>query len=196
MTVSTPGTWDIDPVHSGIGFSIRHMVIAKVRGRFTKWTGTLHVDEAAPERSSVEVKIDASSIDTGTPDRDNHLRSADFFDVAKFPEITFKSTRVEKAGGDRYKVQGDLTMHGVTKPAVLDMEHGGVGKDPWGGRRSAFSAKTTVDRKDFGLQWNQALETGGLLVGDKVEIDIEVEAVQKVAAPAPEPAAAGKTRAR
>jgi len=174
-------TWDIDLSHSSIGFSVRHMVISKVRGAFTRWSGAVQLDPADLGRSSVEVKIDAASVDTQVADRDNHLRSADFFDVARFPELTFRSRRVEKAG-EGLKVTGDLTMHGVTREVVLDAEFSGTGKDPWGNERAGFSARTSLDRRDYGLVWNAALETGGVLVGEKVEIAIELEAVKKVVA--------------
>ena len=174
-------TWDIDVTHSSIGFSVRHMVISKVRGTFTRWSGAVQLDAGDLARSSVEVKIDAASVDTQVADRDAHLRSADFFDVARHPEITFRSRRVEKAG-EGLKVIGDLTMHGVTREVVLDAEFSGTGKDPWGNERAGFSARTSLDRRDYGLVWNAALETGGVLVGEKIEIALEVEAVKKVVA--------------
>jgi polyisoprenoid-binding protein YceI len=180
---ASPTTWTIDRTHSAVGFAVRHMVMAKVRGRFTQWDGTIHIDEAAPERSSVEVEIAADSIDTGMADRDAHLRSADFFDVAAFPAITFKSRRIEREPDERFRVVGDLTVHGVTREVVLQAEDHGRGTDPWGGQRAGFSAKTTIDRRDFGLKWNQLLETGGVLVGEKVEIELEVQAVRATAAP-------------
>ncbi len=171
--------WKIDATHSQVGFSVRHMVIAKVRGRFTKWNGTLVLNEADLTKSEVRVEIDAASIDTDVADRDNHLRSADFFDVERFPKLTFESSRIEAAGKDSFRVYGDLTIHGVTKEVVLDAEYGGRGKDPWGNERVAFTATTGIDRKDFGLAWNQALETGGLLVGERVTIELEVQAVSQ-----------------
>jgi len=172
-------TWDIDLAHSNLGFTVRHLVISKVRGRFARWAGTLTLDEAHPERSQVEARIEAASIDTHEPQRDAHLRSADFLDTDRYPEITFRSTRIEKAGENRYQVTGDLTIAGVTRPVRLEVEALGRTKDPWGGERAGFSARTTIDRRDFGLVWNQALETGGVVVGEKVEIDIEVEAVKR-----------------
>ena len=175
-------TWNIDTVHSAIAFSVRHMVVAKTRGRFTKWSGVLKFDAANPAGSSVEVKIDPASIDTNEAQRDGHLRSPDFFDVAKFPEAGFKSTRLEPAGDDRYQIHGDLTLHGITRPVVLDATFEGEGKDPWGGTRVGFSATTSIERKQFGLEWNKALETGGVLVGEKVELQLEVEAVLAAAA--------------
>ncbi len=172
-------TWKIDPSHSAIHFSVRHMVVSKTRGRFTKWGGEIRFDPQNPTASSVEVNIDPASIDTADAQRDAHLRSPDFFDVEKFPTAAFRSTRVEDLGGDRYRVRGDLTIHGLTRPVVLDASYEGAGKDPWGGERAGFSATVTIDRKDFGLEWNKALETGGLLVGEKVELTLEVEAVKQ-----------------
>lgn len=175
-----PTPWKIDASHSGIHFTVRHMVVSKVRGHFSKFDGTVTFDPAAPEKTQVNVSIDASSISTNEPKRDEHLKSPDFFDVAKFPTLTFDSTRVEKKG-DRLAVTGKLSMHGVTREVTLDAELLGVGKDPWGGTRAGFSAKASLDRKDYGLGWNQVLEAGGLLVGEKIEIDLEVEAIAPAA---------------
>ena len=175
------GTWNIDPSHSAIAFSVRHMVISKARGRFTKWSGELQFDADKPRASSVQVTIDPASIDTAEAQRDAHLRSADFLDVEKFPTASFRSTKVEEVESGVYRVIGDLTVHGVTKPVVLDVTYEGTGKDPWGGERAGFSGGTSIDRKDFGLRWNQALETGGVLVGDKVELMLEIEAVKQAA---------------
>jgi polyisoprenoid-binding protein YceI len=172
--------WIIDPSHSGIHFSIRHMVFAKVRGAFTRWQGTLDFDEADPTRSRVEVRIEAASIDTHEPKRDAHLRSADFFDMEQHPELRFVSTAIEKTG-DRCAVTGELSLHGVTRPITLDAEILGAGKDPWGNERMSLSATGSVNRKDFGLGWNQVLETGGVLVGETVEIAAEIEAVKEKA---------------
>jgi polyisoprenoid-binding protein YceI len=177
--MTTP--WDIDVGHSAIHFHVRHMLISKVHGRFARWSGALQLDPKDLTRSSVEVKIDAASIDTQVADRDAHLRSADFLDVAKHPELTFRSKRVEQAGGG-LRVVGDLTLHGVTKEVTLEAEFAGTGKDPWGNERAGFSAKAALDRRDFGLVWNAALETGGVLVGEKVEIALELEAVKRAAA--------------
>jgi len=178
----TQNKWNIDLVHSGVSFSIRHMVVSKVRGRFAKFNGVLNLDDDDVTRSVVEATIDASSIDTGTEQRDAHLRSADFFDVEKFPELKFKSTRIEKVSDDGYRVVGELTIRDVTREVTLDVEAGGRAKDPWGNDRIGFVATTKLDRKDFGLKWNQALEAGGVLVGDKVEIGLEIEAVKGAAA--------------
>ena len=174
-------TWTLDTTHSGISFSIRHMVVAKVRGRFGSWTGSVKLDEQDLTRSELDVQIDASSIDTGNAQRDTHLRSADFLDVEQFPTLRFQSTRLENAGGERFAVIGNLTIHGVTREVTLDVERGGQGKDPWGNQRIGFAATTSILRSDFGLTWNQALETGGLLVADRVDIELDVQAVQSAA---------------
>jgi polyisoprenoid-binding protein YceI len=160
------------------------MVITKVRGAFLRWTGTVDYDAANPSASKVVVEIDTASIDTREPKRDEHLRSADFLDVAQFPVMTFKSTAVDRRGADEFLVRGELTLHGVTRPVELEVEHAGSGKDPWGGERIAFQGKVTINRTDFGLKWNQTLETGGLLVGEKVEITLDVQAVKAQAAAA------------
>jgi polyisoprenoid-binding protein YceI len=172
-------TYTIDTTHSDVGFSVRHMVFAKVRGHFTKWTADLAFDPADPSKDAVNVSIDVGSIDTREAQRDGHLKSPDFLDAAKYPTITYKSTKVERAGDKKYAVMGDLTIHGVTKPVKLDVEELGGGKDPWGNQRVAFQAKTRVDRGEFGLKWNQALETGGVLVGEHIEIEIDIEAIAK-----------------
>jgi polyisoprenoid-binding protein YceI len=177
----TTNKWNIDAAHSGINFSIRHLVVAKVRGRFGKYSGSLELDAQDLTRSVVEATIDASSIDTGTAQRDDHLRSADFFDVEKYPELRFRSKRIEKVGDDRYRVSGDLTIRDVTREVALDVEYGGQAKDPWGNERVGFVAKTAIERKDFGLTWNQALEAGGVLVGERVDIELEVQAVKAAA---------------
>jgi polyisoprenoid-binding protein YceI len=179
--MTTTQTWNIDPAHSGVSFAVRHMVVSKVRGRFGKIEGTARIDDDDLTRSTLAVTIDAASIDTGVADRDEHLRSADFFDVERFPALTYKSRRVEKTGADTYRVAGDLTIRGVTREVPLDVEYGGRAKDPWGNERSGFAATASVDRKEFGLAWNQVLETGGVLVGDKITIDIEVELVRAAA---------------
>lgn len=176
------GSWNIDTAHSQVTFTVRHMVFAKVRGRFTKWSGQLALDPQDLAASKVDVKIDAASIDTGEAQRDGHLKSPDFLDVAKFPEIAFKSRRVELKGQDKARIVGDLTVHGQSREVALDVEVTGRGKDPWGNERFGFSAAAAIDRTDFGLKWNQALETGGVLVGTKVDIEIEVQAVKQAAA--------------
>jgi len=176
--------WEIDSSHSGVHFSVRHMVVARVRGQFARWSGTVLAEDGDLGRAAVDVVIDASSLSTGVADRDTHLMSADFLDVARHPEITFKGRRVEKLGDERLRVAGDLTIRGATREVLLDVEYAGRTKDPWGNERAGFTAKTSIDRKDFGLTWNQILEAGGLLVGDRVDIEIEVEAVKQTAAKA------------
>jgi polyisoprenoid-binding protein YceI len=173
--------WDFDFTHSNVDFSVRHLLVSKVRGRFNKWSGTLLIDEADLGASSVEVQIDAASVDTSEPKRDEHLRSADFFDVEKFPHLTFKSTRVEKNGDDRLRVAGDLSLHGFTHPVVLDVERGGSVRDPWGLQRTGFTITASIDRKDFGITFNQALDHGGLALGEKVSISIDIEATSAAA---------------
>jgi polyisoprenoid-binding protein YceI len=171
--------WEIDNSHSHVTFTVRHMVFAKVRGAFKSWTAKLDLaDDLAAGVSRVSVSIDAASIDTNEEKRDGHLRSADFFDAEKFPKLTFESKWVEKKG-DKLAIGGDLTIRGVTREVVLEAEETGRGKDPWGQQRIAFSAHTKIKRGDWGLKWNQALEAGGVLVGEDVQIDVDVEAVQK-----------------
>jgi polyisoprenoid-binding protein YceI len=174
--------WEIDSSHSSVHFSVRHLVIAKVRGTFGRWTGTVHVPGGDFSKATVAVTIDASSIDTGVAARDAHLKSADFFDVAEYPELRFVGKRVQPRGDGDLDVVGDLTIKGITREVVLRVEQNGEARDPWGNQRAAFSAKTTIDRKDFGLTWNQALETGGVVVGDRVDIEAEIQAVKQVAA--------------
>jgi len=168
--------YEIDPAHSHVGFSVRHMVIAKVRGQFKTVSGVIELDPDDLTGAKVQVRIDAASIDTGVEQRDAHLRSPDFFDTAQYPELLFESRRVEVRSGGRLAVTGDLTLHGVTREVTLDVVDEGRTKDPWGGRRAGFTARASIERKAFGLHWNQVLETGGLLVGDRVDIEIEVEA--------------------
>jgi polyisoprenoid-binding protein YceI len=176
--------WNFDPVHSHVSFSVRHLMISKVHGHFRSWTGTLLIDEDAPENSSVAVEIDAASIDTKEPQRDDHLRSADFLDVAKYPKITFRSTGVARLDPQHYRLTGDFTVHGVTREVVLEVEFLGRAKDPWGGERAGFSASTAIERKDYGLTFNIPLDGGGVTVGDKVNITLEIEAVREAAAAA------------
>jgi len=172
-------TWNIDPDHSSIGFKVRHLMVSNVKGTFGKVQGVVNVDDQDVSRSHVNVTIDTASIETGVAKRDTHLRSPEFLDVAKFPTMTFASTRVEKNGTNGLKVTGNLTLHGVTRAVVLDVEGPtGQSKDPWGNFRRGASANTTINRKDFGLTWNKALETGGVVVGDDVNISIEVEMVK------------------
>lgn len=171
--------WDFDVAHSSINFSVRHLMVSKVRGQFTKWSGSLEFDEQEPTRARVDAQLDAASIDTKDAQRDAHLRSADFLDTERFPTISFKSTGIEKVGDARFSMKGELTIRGITKPVTLDVEYAGRAKDPWGGERVGFSARTSIDRKDFGLTWNQLLETGGVLVGEKVDIELEIEAIRR-----------------
>lgn len=172
-------TWTIDAAHSQATFSVRHMMVSTVRGHFNVLSGQLHIDEEHPENSWVEAEVDAASIDTRDEKRDGHLRSPDFFDAEKFPKITFKSTKVEHVGGQNYKVAGNLTMHGVTIPVTFDAEYSGqLQKDAFGLRRAGFAIKGVINRKDFGLNWNVALETGGVMVSDRVNVEIDLEAVQ------------------
>jgi polyisoprenoid-binding protein YceI len=180
-TAAAVRTWTIDAAHTTVEFAVKHMMFTTVRGRFKAFTGTITIDENHPDRSKVEVDIDASSIDTGVADRDTHLRSADFLDAEHHPRITFRSTNVEgahKAAGDRFKVQGELSIRGTSIPVTLDASFEGAGKDPWGNEKAGFSARTEIDRREWGLTWNQALETGGILVANAVKIEIEAQAVK------------------
>jgi polyisoprenoid-binding protein YceI len=174
--------WKFDTVHSSVSFSVRHLMISKVHGRFGIWTGALETDEANPAHSGLQASIDAASIDTKEPQRDEHLRSADFLDAANHPQITFESTSVQPVSTEHFKVTGNLTIRGVTKPVTLDTEFLGRQKDPWGGERAGFSAKTSIDRRDFGLNFNMPLDGGGFVVGDKVDITLDIEAVKESAA--------------
>jgi polyisoprenoid-binding protein YceI len=169
--------WKLDPSHTLVEFSAKHLMITTVKGRITDVEGTIYADENDLSSSSVDVTLKAATLDTRTEQRDNHLRSADFLDVENFPAITFKSTRIE---GDRseFKLTGDLTIRGVTKPITLDVTFEGQTKDPWGGERIGFSATGKIDRREFGLTWNVLLETGGLTVGNDIKINVEVEAVK------------------
>jgi polyisoprenoid-binding protein YceI len=169
------GTWTIDPSHSEVSFSVRHLMVSKVRGTFTTFAGAITVGEN-PVDSAVEVSIDVNSIDTRDVNRDTHLRSADFFEVEKFPTINYRSTGV-RVEGDRFAVDGELSLHGVTKPVSLALEFNGVAGDPWGGTRAGFSAQTEISRDDFGVDISMPLDGGGVVVGDKVKVYLEVEAV-------------------
>ena len=180
----TTQTWNIDTTHSGVNFSVRHMVIAKVRGRFTRFSGTLTGDASDLTQAKLVAEVDTDSIDTNMADRDTHLRSADFFDATSFPKLAFSSTRIERAGEGKYKAHGDLSIRGVAKPVVFDLAVHGQAKDPWGNDRVAFTLETAIDRSEFGLHWNKALEAGGVLVGERVEIEIEAQAVRAAAAQA------------
>ncbi|HZV82453.1 MAG TPA: YceI family protein [Geobacteraceae bacterium] len=172
-------TWNIDPDHSSVGFTVKHLMVSNVKGNFNKHTGIVEINDKDITKSKVEVTIDTASINTNVQKRDDHLRSADFFDVAKYPTMTFVSKKVAKAGKNKLKVTGDLTLHGVTRPVVLDVEPiSNESKDPWGNIRRGTTATTKIDRKDFGLTWNKGLETGGVLVGDEITINLEIEMIK------------------
>jgi polyisoprenoid-binding protein YceI len=177
--VAAPATWTVDPAHSNVEFSIRHLMISTVKGRFGGVAGSVVIDEADPSKSNLDITIDVSSIDTREAQRDAHLRSADFFDVETFPSMTFRSSRVGRIAEHEFKVVGDLTIRNQTRSVVLDVTAEGRGKDPWGGERAGFSAVGKIKRSDFGLTWNQALETGGVVVGDEVKISIDAELIRK-----------------
>jgi polyisoprenoid-binding protein YceI len=177
-------TWNFDTSHAEIGFTVRHMMISKVRGRFSRWSGEIQLDEQDLASSSLTVRIDAASIDTNEEKRDAHLRSADFFDVDNHPQLVFVSKKVTDLGEGALRVAGDLTIRGVTREVDVDVQLEGKSKDPWGNQRIGFSAQANINRKDFGLHWNALLETGGVVVGDKVQIGIEVELVRAAAAAA------------
>jgi len=172
----TPGTWNIDPDHSSVGCVARHLLVSKVRGRFNKFSGTLTIAED-PLKSKVEASADVASISTGDETRDGHLKSADFFDLEKYPTIDLVSTGIDKDGDD-YVLHTNLTVNGVTKPVDFELEFEGVSPDPWGGTRAGFEAEAEISRKDWGLEWNMVLETGGLVIGDKVKIEIDAQAVK------------------
>ncbi len=172
-------TWSIDPAHSHVEFAVRHLMISTVKGRFTGVRGTVRSHDADPAKGDVDIAIDVASIDTREAQRDTHLRSGDFFEAEKFPTITFKSRRIDNVQGDAFRLVGDLTIRGVTREVALDVTSEGRGKDPWGGERAGFSATTKIKRSDFGLTWNQLLETGGVAVGDDVKISIDVELVKQ-----------------
>lgn len=175
-------TYTVDKSHSEATFKVRHMM-SKVRGKFDDFSGTIKTDLKSAATSSVEFTIKTASIDTGTPDRDKHLRSADFFDAEKFPEITFKSTSIKPSGKKNvYSVTGNLTMHGVTKKVTLPVVYNGSGKDPWGNEKAGFTVNTKINRKDFGVSWNKALDNGSVLVSDDVEVEINIEAAKDKAA--------------
>lgn len=178
-TKSAARVWEIDPAHSSAQFSVRHMMISNVKGEFTRVTGRVHYDPAAIEKSSIEASVDVNSISTREPDRDKHLKSADFFDAEKYPTMTFKSKRVERSNG-AVKFAGDLSIHGTTLPVDFVLEGPTQPmKDPWGNLRMGASATTTINRKDFGLIWNQVLEAGGVLIGEDISITLDVELISK-----------------
>jgi len=171
-------TWNFDPTHTYASFSARHMMVTTVRGRFdAPPTGSLVFDPANPAATVVEATIDASSVNTSFADRDGHLKSPDFLDVATYPNLTFKSTRVEVTGDDTAKLHGDLTIRNVTRPVVFNVEFLGLTNDPWGGKRAGFSAEAKINREDWGLTWNMAIEAGGMLVGKDIKLNLDVEAI-------------------
>ena len=175
-------TWQIDPAHTAAGFSVKHMMIATVRGQFKGVTGAVNWDDQDISNSIVDVTIDANTVDTGEAKRDADLKSANFFDVAHYPTITFKSTKIERISAAKMKVAGNLTIHGITKPVVLDVEGpSGAIKDPYGNTRVALNATTTVNRMDYGVKWNAKMDGGGIVVGDDVNIDIDLEMIKKEA---------------
>ena len=184
MTTTTQTTergtavWTIDPTHSHAEFGVRHLMISTVKGQFRDIAGRVIVEDADPTTAEIDVTIGVASIDTRVEQRDQHLRSPDFFDVDRFPTLTFRSTEVERAGNDRYRVLGDLTIRDITRPVTLDVQEMGGIRDPWGSERAGYTATARIDRKEFGLSWNQALESGGVLVGDEVKIVLEVELVR------------------
>jgi polyisoprenoid-binding protein YceI len=179
--------YKIDAAHSDVSFSVKHMMVSKTTGKFTEFEGTFSYDEKNPSAAQAEAVIQAASINTANADRDKHLKGEDFFDVKQFPTLTFKSSKV-KMDGNKGKLYGMLTMHGVTKPVTLDLEFGGVAKDPWGNIRAGFEAKGRLNRKDYGIVWNKTLDNGGLAVGEDVDLTIRIEGIQEKAAEKPAPA--------
>jgi polyisoprenoid-binding protein YceI len=178
--LASASTWEIDPAHTSAQFAVRHLMVSTVRGTLGKVAGTVNLDDADPSQSTLEASVDATTIDTREPKRDAHLKSPDFFDVAKYPTITFKSKKVAKVGDTKFQVTGDLTMHGVTKEVVLDVEGSPTPfKDPMGNLKLGGSATTKLNRKDFGIEWNKALDGGGVVVGDDVGVTIDIELIKK-----------------
>ncbi|NLN27657.1 MAG: YceI family protein [Firmicutes bacterium] len=177
--MSNTSRWVIEPTHSLVEFTVRHMMIANVKGRFSEVEGEVIGDPHDLTGATIQVSINTASVDTRVADRDNHLRSADFFDSENYPQMTFKSTKITKTGEGEYRIDGELTIRDVTNPITLEATFEGAGKDPWGGERAGFSAKGKLNRKDYGLTWNAALETGGVLVSDEVKINIEVELLKQ-----------------
>ncbi len=182
VLAATTGTWVIDPAHSRLGFSVRHAMVTTVRGQFDQFEGTLVLDGEDPANSSATVAIQTGSISTGSEDRDNHLRSPDFFDVDQFPTLTFAATDVVAHNDEDFEMSGVLTLHGVSRPVTIKAEYQGLVTDPFGNERIGFAGETQINRKDFGLNWNAALEAGGVLVGEKVKIHLDVAAIKQAAA--------------
>jgi polyisoprenoid-binding protein YceI len=177
-TATITGQYQIDPAHSRIGFVARHAMVTKVRGKFNDFSGSLHLDEADPSRSTAEVTVQMGTVETGQPQRDEHLRTSDFFEVEKYPTMTFKSTKAERNGEDNYRLTGDLTIKGVSRPVTLDIEYNGLVRDPFGNDRAGFEGRTVINRKDWGLTWNAALEAGGVMVSDKITLELDIAAVR------------------
>jgi polyisoprenoid-binding protein YceI len=178
-TPTLTGDYVIDPTHSRIGFAAKHAMVTTVRGGFSDFTATVHLDAENPENSSATIEIQSASVDTGNADRDAHVRNADFFDVENHPTITFRSTSAKQVSDDEFELTGDLTIKGTTKPVTISFEKTGEATDPWGGSRVGFEGKTRVNRKDWDLTWNVALEAGGLLVSDKVTLEFDISAVKQ-----------------
>ncbi|MFH8338191.1 YceI family protein [Streptomyces sp. AM6-12] len=172
------GDYTIDPAHSTIGFVARHAMVTNVRGTFQDFTGTLHLDGQDPAKSTATLDIAMASIDTGNADRDGHLKSADFFKIDEFPTMTFRSTEAEALGGDEYRITGDLSLLGVTRPITVDLELNGVARDPFGNERAGFEGKAELLRSEWGLTWNAALETGGVLISDKIKLNFDISAIK------------------
>ncbi|MFJ1655141.1 YceI family protein [Streptomyces sp. NPDC088337] len=172
------GEYTIDPSHSTLGFVARHAMVTNVKGKFNDFTGALHLDGTDPAASTASIDVRMDSIDTGSADRDGHLKSADFFRTEEFPQMTFRSTKAEALGGDDYRITGDLTILGVTKPLTIDLEFNGAAKDPFGNERVGFEGKAEILRSEWGLTWNAALETGGVLVSDKIKLSFDISAVK------------------
>jgi polyisoprenoid-binding protein YceI len=178
-TVDLTGTWDIDPAHTRLGFAARHAMVATVRGGFDVFSGSIVIDHKNPSASSAEVEINAASISTGNEQRDGHLKSPDFLDVEQYPTITFRSTSAEEIDSETYKMVGDLTIKGQSHPVTLELDYQGTNGDPFGNTRAGFEGKTTINRKDWGLSWNVAIEGGGILVGEKVKLELDVSAIKR-----------------
>ncbi|GAB2875316.1 YceI family protein [Streptomyces deserti] len=172
------GDYTIDPAHTTIGFTARHAMVTNVKGKFLDFSGALHLDGTDPSRSTASIDVKMDSIDTGNADRDGHLKSADFFKTDEFPAMTFRSTKAEALGGDDYRITGDLSILGVTKPITIDLEFNGAAKDPFGNERVGFEGKATILRSEWGLTWNAALETGGFLVSDKIKLNFDISAIK------------------
>ncbi|MFE3166461.1 YceI family protein [Streptomyces sp. NPDC059224] len=177
-TAALTGDYTVDPAHTTLGFVARHAMVTNVKGSFQQFEGTLHLDGSDPAKSTASLDIVMDSITTGSPDRDGHLKSADFFKTDEFPTMTFRSTKAEALGGDDYRITGDLTILGVTKPVTIDLEFNGAAKDPFGNDRVGFEGKAEIKRSDWGVTWNAALETGGVLVSDKIKLNFDISAIK------------------